>query len=118
MEVGALHQPLPVPDRAHVAYVDRLPLNELRRHYPELDGYDLVEPDILDDGESLGSLADGSQDFVIANHFIEHTQDPLGTIANHLRVLRPGGILYMAVPDKRFTFDRDRPPTTIDHLRT
>jgi hypothetical protein len=28
---------------------------------------------------------------------------------NLTRVLKEGGILYMAVPDKRFTFDIDRP---------
>jgi hypothetical protein len=31
-------------------------------------------------------------------------------------VLRPGGTLFMAVPDKRFTFDKDRPATTVEHL--
>jgi len=33
-----------------------------------------------------------------------------------LRVLKHGGILYLAVPDKRYTFDIDRPVTTIEHL--
>ena len=55
-------------------------------------------------------------DFVIANHFIEHTQDPLGTLANHLRVLIPGGIHYLAVPHRRRTFDADRPPTSLEHI--
>ena len=55
-------------------------------------------------------------DFVVANHFMEHTQDPIGTLACHLRVLRPGGVLYLAIPDKRRTFDRTRPVTTLEHL--
>jgi hypothetical protein len=33
-----------------------------------------------------------------------------------LRVLKPGSILYLAVPDKRYTFDKDRPVTDLDHL--
>ena len=33
-----------------------------------------------------------------------------------LRVLRDGGVLYLAIPDKRYTFDRDRPITSIEHL--
>ena len=57
-----------------------------------------------------------SHDFIIANHFLEHTQDPIGTIKRHLEVLRPGGIIYMAVPDKRETFDHKRPVTTLEHL--
>ena len=30
--------------------------------------------------------------------------------------LRPDGVLFMAVPDMRHTFDRSRPLTTLDHL--
>jgi SAM-dependent methyltransferase len=116
VEIGALHQPLPVPMGTTVRYIDRMSVAGLREHYPELADLELVEIDVIDDGERLGTLADGSQDFVIANHFIEHTQDPIGTLANHLRVLRPGGILYLAVPDQRHTFDRDRPLTELDHL--
>jgi SAM-dependent methyltransferase len=90
---------------------------ELRAHYPELDGFDLVEPSVVDDGETLASVADASVDFVIANHFIEHCEDPIGTLSNHLRVLRHSGVLYMAVPDCRHTFDRDRRVTSIAHLQ-
>jgi hypothetical protein len=32
------------------------------------------------------------------------------------RVLKDDGLLYLAVPDKRFTFDIDRPVTTLDHI--
>jgi SAM-dependent methyltransferase len=115
LEIGALHNALPVPAAAKVKYVDRMPLEELRKHYPELGGA-LVPVDILDDGEKLETVAAGSQDFVIANHMLEHCQDPIGTLKNHLRVLNKGGILYLAVPDKRFTFDVERPLTTIEHL--
>lgn len=116
IEVGALHSPLEVPRNASVRYVDRMPVTELRKHYPELAEYKLVDVDILDDGETLASLADASVDFVIANHMIEHCQNPIGTIEQHLRVLKPGGILYLAVPDKRYTFDCDRPITSLEHV--
>ena len=39
------------------------------------------------------------------------------TIQNHLRVIKKGGILYYAVPDKRFTFDKNRKLTTYEHLK-
>jgi predicted SAM-dependent methyltransferase len=116
IEVGALHMPLAVPSQASVRYVDRMSAADLRKHYPELERFELVDPDIVDDGETLSTVDDESLDFVIANHFIEHTQDPLTTLGNHLRVLRPGGILYLAVPDKRETFDRDREVTPLEHV--
>jgi len=116
LEVGALHAPLRLPAGATVRYVDHMSVPDLRRHYPELAGKDLVEVDVVDDGETLASQSDGSADFIVANHFIEHTEDPLGTLANHLRVLRSGGILYLAVPDRRRTFDADRRPTPLAHV--
>jgi SAM-dependent methyltransferase len=116
IEIGALHLPLPVPRTARVHYVDRMPVADLRRHYPELSNESLVPVEIIDDGEKLATFEDDSQDFVIANHFLEHTQDPIGTIERLLQVLRPQGILYLAVPDKRFSFDVERPLTTLDHL--
>jgi SAM-dependent methyltransferase len=117
IEIGALHKPLAVPPRARVRYVDRMDVAALRRQYVELAELPLVEVDILDDGERLATIADGSQAFVIANHFLEHCQDPIGALGHLLRVTRPGGAVYLAVPDKRHCFDRDRPLTTLEHLR-
>lgn len=116
LEIGALHRPLPLPAGAHARYVDRMDVADLRRHYPELADLPLVDVDVVDDGERLTTVADGAVDFVIANHFIEHTQDPISTIESHLRVLRPGGVLYLAVPDKRHTFDLYREVTPLAHV--
>jgi SAM-dependent methyltransferase len=116
IEIGALHQPLGVPASARVRYVDRMTTPELRKHYQELASLPLVEIDVIDDGERLTTFEAASQDFVIANHFIEHCQNPILTFQNLLRVLKVGGVLYMGVPDKRFTFDIDRPCTPIGHI--
>jgi SAM-dependent methyltransferase len=116
IEIGALHNPLDVSRSARVRYVDHLPLDRLREQYPELSNLPLVHVDVVDDGERLAMIDDGTQDFVIANHFLEHCEDPLGALGNMIRVLRSGGILYLAVPDKRYTFDADRPVTLTDHL--
>lgn len=116
LEIGALSLPLELPPGTRVKYVDRLTNPELRKHYPELDGVPLVNVDIVDDGETLASIADGSQDFVIANHFLEHCENPVLAVKNMLRVLKGGGITFLALPDKRFTFDRDRPETGLEHL--
>jgi SAM-dependent methyltransferase len=111
LEVGALQRRLEVPVHCSVTYVDRLPLPNLLEHYPELRGQPLQAPDLIDDGETLSKVTSDTQDFVIANHFLEHCENPIQTILNFLRVLRNGGILYLAVPDKRFTFDIGRPVT-------
>jgi len=42
IEIGALHMPLWIPPGVTVRYVDRLDLDGLRGHYPELAGERLV----------------------------------------------------------------------------
>lgn len=116
IEIGALHNPLKLPAKATARYVDRLSVPELREQYPELASQELVNVDILADGELLETISDSSQDFVIANHFVEHCQNPIGAVLNMLRVLKPTGILYLALPDKRCCFDSDRPVTPLEHV--
>jgi SAM-dependent methyltransferase len=116
LEIGALADPLRIPPGARVQYVDRFSVEDLRKHYPTLKTIAMVPVDIVTDGERLTGVDDESRDFVIARHFLEHCQDPIGTLKHLFRVLRPGGIVYFAVPDKRYTFDRDRPVTSLSHL--
>lgn len=116
VEIGALHHPLELSHRASVRYVDRMDAEALRAHYSELAGYNFVPVDIIDDGERLDELADESLDFLVANHFLEHTENPLGTLRSHLSKVRPGGTLYYGVPNKDFSFDRTRTLTSFEHL--
>jgi predicted SAM-dependent methyltransferase len=116
LEIGALNRRLLVPAWATTRNVDRLPTDELRAAYPELARLDLATVDVVDDGERLETIEADSQDFIVANHFLEHTEDPIGTIAIHLGKLKPGGILFYAVPDKRYTFDHRREVTTVEHI--
>src|ERR1041385_8816255 len=67
LEIGALHRPCTVP-HLKVHYVDRLSRQELLGQYPELSNEKIVDPDILDDAETLSKIKSSSQDFVIANH--------------------------------------------------
>jgi len=116
IEIGALHNPLRLPRNVKVQYVDRLSTAELRKQYPELNAKALVNVDIVTDGETLEGIKNCSQDFIVANHFLEHCQNPISAVENMVRVLKESGILFMAVPDKRYTFDKDRPVTPLEHL--
>ncbi len=116
LEIGALHRPLKVPLDVSVKYVDRVETGKLHALYPTIENLSLVDVDIVDNGETLSKVPENSQDFIIANHFIEHCENPLGTVRQHLSRLRSGGILYYAVPNKRHTFDVKRPLTSFEHL--
>jgi len=115
VEIGALDRPLYLPNRARAFYLDRIHPRELRRHYPELDSRPLYVSFVAD-GESMDCVRDGSLDFIAANHVIEHCEDPIATLMTFARKLSPGGVVFMAVPDKRRTFDRDRSETGWEHL--
>ena len=114
LEIGALHRPLLVPPGATVDYVDVAPADVLRARFPEVGEF--RPPDIIDNGETLTKIADRTYDFVVANHFLEHTEDPFATLQTFVRVLRPGGMIFMAIPDKRWTFDAHRAITPASHL--
>jgi SAM-dependent methyltransferase len=119
IEIGAFNAPLRVPASARVRYVDHASADQLRELYAdELDmhGRPLVVPDVVDEGERLGTFADESLDFVVANHMLEHVEDPISALHHFLRVLRPGGVLFLTLPDPRHNFDRDRPRTSVEHL--
>jgi SAM-dependent methyltransferase len=118
VEIGALYFPLRLPSGARVRYVDYLDGAGLRATYDDTlwEGRSLVIPDVVDDGARLASFANASLDFVVANHMLEHVEDPIAALQHQLRVLRPGGVLYLTLPDARETFDAPRKRTTVEHL--
>jgi GT2 family glycosyltransferase/2-polyprenyl-3-methyl-5-hydroxy-6-metoxy-1,4-benzoquinol methylase len=116
LEIGALQNPLPLPDGAQARYVDRLTRAQARAHYPELQAQPLVDPTVICDADRLALVPDGSEDFVVCNHVLEHMRDPLGALREWLRVLKPGGHLYVSVPDGRNPLDAGRSVTPFDHL--
>ncbi len=116
VEIGALHYPLPLPRGARARYID-INMPETLKTLRSDAGGEIVRPDILADGFSLSCVARESQDFVIANHILEHTTDALGTLNNWLVALRPGGILFIAVPRAHRCFDCGRAITSTDHFQ-
>ena len=122
VELGPGHEPFPVPPvGVGVRYLDRWRPDEMRVLFPELgDDAEYQAPDILADFDTdrLQALEDASQDFVLCSHLLEHLAEPVGFLMEIHRVLKPGGVALILLPDRRLTFDRDRAPTTLEHLLT
>jgi len=121
IELGALNNPLLLdPKKAHVEYADRLPKPAALRLFPELESIAdaIVEPDIIIDldKDNLSEIKQRDYDFVIANHVIEHVVNPIRFLKNVSDHLKLGGLFYLTVPDKRFTFDKQRQLTPNNHL--
>ena len=116
IEIGAAQMPVKLPAKAKARYVDVFSAEDLKKALPLYEKLDIVHVDVVDDGEKLTKFKDNSLDFIIANHFIEHCIDPIGTVINMYKKLKREGVLYVGIPDKRYTFDIDRPLTTYEHL--
>jgi SAM-dependent methyltransferase len=116
LEIGAMHFPLPVGPDVCVKYVDVNSRQENIAKHPEIDGAKVVETDFIEDGFKLTSFADNSVDFVIANHVLEHSCNPLGTLQVWSRVLKPRGILFVSVPNYLKCFDTGRKLALLEHI--
>lgn len=79
--------------------------------YHRRTGYQYIKEAV-----DLNGIANESYDFILSCHSLEHVANPLKAVAEWVRVLKPGGMFVLILPDKRFTFDVNRPYTTMDHL--
>lgn len=124
VELGPLAHPLILKSDGDVLYADHMPTDALRQHYrshPTLGpaGIDGIVPVdlVLGEGGLAQALGDqGPVDYIVASHVVEHVPDPLGWLAEAAGALREGGVFCLIVPDKRFTFDHFRTPTSAGTL--
>ena len=72
--------------------------------------------DIVARAEKL-PLADGSIDFVLTSHVLEHMHNPIEALREWARVTRPGGFVFAIIPHPDRTFDKGRPPTTLADIQ-
>ena len=109
LEIGALDRPTVTPDMGEIEYVDHATTAELQQKYaadPNVDVGQIVEVSYVWGEKRLLELVEEPVfDYVIASHVIEHVPDLIGWLKEIHAVLKPGGILSLAIPDKRYCFD-------------
>jgi SAM-dependent methyltransferase len=118
LEIGALNSPAKLSARCAIEYCDVLSKEDALQQFPELKANRFVDVNyVLDlDREGLSYFTDAEFDFVIMNHVIEHIANPIRVVRDIFRTLKAGGHLVISAPDKTFTYDRDRPLTSFEHL--
>jgi len=124
LEIGPLAAPRVRKDQGPVRYLDHASTAGLRRKYVDdpvikdrLD--DIVDVDyVIGENQTISEVvaADAPFDYVIASHVFEHIPDPIGWMQDLTHVLRPGGILSLIIPDKRYSFDINRSLTEVSDL--
>ncbi len=116
LEIGPLDRPILGKPDYQVRYVDHASREDLIEKY-KLSGTEAtVQPDHIRDVDvvwhgRLLDLAGGGYSYCLASHVIEHIADPIGWLIEIAEVLKPGGRLNLAVPDRARTFDYRRQPS-------
>ena len=118
IEIGGFEHPAVLPNARKITRCDRLLKEEAGAVFSEIDVSGLPAVDVrLDlDTDGLGHFAEASVDFVVCCHVLEHLKNPIKAVQEIMRTLRPGGRAALAIPDKDFTFDQDRPLTAWEPL--
>lgn len=116
LEIGSSYNSIAAKrDGYNVQFIDHATREQLvakfRHHDVDVDS--IEEVDFIWNGEDYATLTGRpkSYDWIIASHIIEHTPDLIGFLNSCDAVLKDEGVLSLAVPDKRYCFDRHRPLT-------
>lgn len=126
LEIGASISPIACKAEGwNIKVVDHATEQELRAKYQNQPGVNIGRIEAVDIVWSAQALHDNvdiaqhhSFDYCLASHLIEHIPDLLTFFHSIERLLKPYGILSLAVPDKRFCFDAFKPiSTTADVLQ-
>lgn len=64
----------------------------------------------------LRDIATGSYQFVLSSNCLEHVANPLKALREWMRVIEPGGLLLLVLPNQVANFDHRRPVTLFEHL--
>jgi SAM-dependent methyltransferase len=115
VEIGPRESPLVTHAHGRILYADYADTATIRATlpHPSIDPARVVDIDIVTGGGKLSAAMTEQVDYIVASHVAEHVPDLLGWLADLHVVLKPGGTLGLAIPDRRFTFDRYRAESNI-----
>lgn len=120
LEIGAFDLPFILPNEGDVSFADYQSTAQLRQLARTTEGHssDCVVPVTYLLGTNDWSAVPGDFDWVAAAHVIEHAPSMIDWLRHIGDRLQPGGILFLVIPDKRYTFDYFRPETSLGKILT
>jgi len=117
LEIGACDLPVVPADSGRCLYADTRTEVQLVLDLEVEDLTKAVRTDLVVSAQfSLREQIPDRFDYVILCHVLEHIINPIAFLCDLCFVLKPGGYLFLALPDKRRTPDSVRPSTTSDEI--
>jgi methyltransferase family protein len=121
VELGPLTTPIVHKHEGRILYVDHADTETIRAKYarhPHVDCARIVPIDVAwVSGRLQDAFEPGFQaDYVLASPVIEHVPDLVTWLADIHDILAPSGLLRLAVPDRRYTFDFLRRETELHEV--
>ena len=117
LEIGPYAYPTLFKSETDISYLDWKTRDQLVAENSSQDGIDSIpETDYLVASNDYRQYVPGTFDYIIANHVLEHVPDLIHWLSNITAMLNPNGVLFLALPDKKFTFDKYRQNTTLSHI--
>jgi len=110
-EIGPLNLPFLSKSDANV-----LDTEGIRKKYPTLSDTVEVDRPMINDSIADTLANDAPLDYLVASHVMEHVPNPIRWMNEIASVLRAGGLLSIALPDRRATFDFYREETCASDL--
>ena len=120
VEIGPLDKPIVSRGESSIFYADHADTDSLWKKYsndPSVNVDAIPDIDIVLSGKTLADhLGCGSVDYIVASHAIEHAPDFVAFLKDAHDVLKVQGVLCLAVPDHRYTFDVFRRPSFLEDV--
>jgi len=123
IEIGALSSPGWFPFAKKIIYADIQSSEEAKKSLEKLGyfGYhknEFVDVSILFDPQKppLSKIPSNSVDCIYSSHSLEHSPNPISALIDYIRVIKKDGIVYSIIPNKEYTYDKNRKSTNIDYL--
>ncbi len=72
--------------------------------------YDKLHQSSTHEAQTMGGMKDGNLDFAYSSNCLEHIDNPVKALKSWIRIVKPGGIVFLSVPDENL-YEHNRWPS-------
>ena len=119
LEISPLFRPTALKGTHNVFYTDYTSAEDSRSKHSNYEHDEIMDIDFIwTPGRRLSECVpkDTKFNWAVASHVLEHVPDPIGWMLEVFEVLEVGAVFSIALPDKRYCYDKFRRETEVSDL--